>query len=490
MTTLVKEGHTDILRKGVSYAVEAGRKMQSPTTGFIHHCYNKEEDSWHTIPTIENALFVLALFRTRTVDNIQEGKGILQKILAFQSEAGNFPVYLHEYPQCLYPLLPIRLLPIFNWILKHYHHVIGAELRVKLQESQYNLLRYCLQYEKKSQIAYHSRTLLAGALVAYGKQVPESDFLVEGERLWKVLRQEIDFKAWNTPRCLGDILTGIQMAFSDMKDALGDEFVQHLSKTWNGESGAFVGPPIKEYYYEKSHELTLYELFMSYLTKTDFNKKHMESANLATVMQTALIHPWKECTIIPVVNAKESGEYNGNAWQQISLGGYSIATCDISEGRLSEDGLHALRVSWDGNNIICPRGKYSVESVLHSDRLEMFFTLPEDIDFDNNRHCSEIGIYCHLSDSLNLKVDNAKATTFQLGEQLTLEDDKLITRVAFHLEDGEGDFFGHMMRGNRPSQLKAKGPNRFSAYDSMIVLRTVRRSKNCRIKMEIYFERR
>ncbi len=49
-------------------------------------------------------LFALALLRSRTTENILEAKAIVDNLLHFQLKegpsAGNFPKYLHEYPNC------------------------------------------------------------------------------------------------------------------------------------------------------------------------------------------------------------------------------------------------------------------------------------------------------------------------------------------------------------------------------------------------------
>ena len=97
----MEELKTEATRHLIDQAVTVGRTYQSPQTGFIHYhksCPNSTVH--HTIPIYENALFILALFRTRLMDNIKEGQSLLAKLLHFQNKEGNFPVYLHEFPLC------------------------------------------------------------------------------------------------------------------------------------------------------------------------------------------------------------------------------------------------------------------------------------------------------------------------------------------------------------------------------------------------------
>jgi len=116
----------DIKRHLIELALEEGRRRTSPRTGLIHFCYNDEEAT-DTIPLYENICYCLALFRTRSVDNIQEAKEKLNHLLSFDS----FPTYLHEYPK---PGVTERLYFPLYWIMKHFSNVIEKPLRSRIQE--------------------------------------------------------------------------------------------------------------------------------------------------------------------------------------------------------------------------------------------------------------------------------------------------------------------------------------------------------------------
>ena len=93
----------DLVKK---IAMSAAKKRISSQTGFIHYWrddpYLSRQD---TIPSVENFIHAYALFRTKTVEHIQEGKALLEKLLAFEVD-GNFPIYLHEFPKCADSRLP------------------------------------------------------------------------------------------------------------------------------------------------------------------------------------------------------------------------------------------------------------------------------------------------------------------------------------------------------------------------------------------------
>lgn len=112
----------DLIKK---MAISAAEKRMSSQTGFIH-C--RRDDPYalrqDTIPFIENFIYAYALFRTKTVEHIQEGKALLDKLLAFEVE-GNFPIYLHEFPKCPDSGLPFQIFSVLTYLLKDYSLALG-----------------------------------------------------------------------------------------------------------------------------------------------------------------------------------------------------------------------------------------------------------------------------------------------------------------------------------------------------------------------------
>ncbi len=118
--------------KVLELAVKAGRARQSPLTGFIHHSYENLERSAETIPVYENFCFALALFRTKTVENVLEAKTLLERLFAFQTAEG-FPIFLHEYPQVKSRKLEKKLSIVAQFLLRDFSSVLGEALRGKLE---------------------------------------------------------------------------------------------------------------------------------------------------------------------------------------------------------------------------------------------------------------------------------------------------------------------------------------------------------------------
>lgn len=94
----------------IDLAIAAGRKRQSARTRFVH-LYNGEE-AQDTVPLYENFCFAFALLRLKTAEGVGEGRELLDRLLAFQTAEGNFPIYLHDYPHSWDPFLALKIAPI------------------------------------------------------------------------------------------------------------------------------------------------------------------------------------------------------------------------------------------------------------------------------------------------------------------------------------------------------------------------------------------
>ena len=118
--------------KSLELALRAGRARQSPQTGFVHHSYENLERSAETIPVYENFCFALALFRTKTVENVLEAKTLLERLFAFQTAEG-FPLFLHDYPQVKSRKLEKKLSIVAQFLLRDFSAVLGDGLRSQLE---------------------------------------------------------------------------------------------------------------------------------------------------------------------------------------------------------------------------------------------------------------------------------------------------------------------------------------------------------------------
>ncbi len=326
-------------------ALLAGRKRQSPQTGFIHHCY-EDANSRDTIPLFENFCFALALFRTHIVEHVLEGKALLEKLLPFQV-GDNFPVYLHEYPTCRHPYLGEKIYPIFHWIQKEFPH----------------------------------------------QKLPP-------------LPNPQTSSSPKTPEEWADLLLLCQI-----KGAPIPEVPYNLYSFLGSQKQDKLEPAV-----------TLFDLYMGALYGT-FSSRALQDHPVH--LKASLIRPFAE-------------------QRPLSTDTF-VAT---PQGYFWGDAKHTHSC------VLETKGKLQ----------EGIFHLPETFAPDD----IEIAFYCDAHPDNNILVNGKKATTFQLGDTITIG--KALS-LQFN-RAGEGDFFGHIHPGNRPSQL---APHKFEAYDWKIALRTLRR---------------
>ncbi len=109
-------------------ALTAARKRQSLQTGFVHLFPE-------TIPIYENFCFAFALLRSKTQENVLEGQKLIEKLLAFQTPDGNFPIYLHEYPHAYQSKTALKIAPILIHSLRLFAPTLKESLRSNIQNS-------------------------------------------------------------------------------------------------------------------------------------------------------------------------------------------------------------------------------------------------------------------------------------------------------------------------------------------------------------------
>ncbi len=108
---------------------------------------------------------------------------------------------------------------------------------------------------------------------------------------------------------------------------------------------------------------------------------------------------------------------------------------------------------------------------------ESVITLPEKEVHDE----MEISYFINRVPGAVFTVGGVRATTFQLGEPVRVESGGKCFEITFSQVEGEGRFWGHIHMGNRPGQVVK---DKHEAFDWRIALRTIERTKSCRIKID------
>jgi hypothetical protein len=432
--------------KNIEIALSYGRKKQNPNTGFVHFSYESpHEDKAVTIPVVKNMLFALALLRSRNGDNIHEAKEIIQKLLHFQTPSGNFPVYLHEYPECKYRWLPIELLPPCYWIITEFHAVLGETLLSDLKKATENLLEYSIKEYSHSPIGPLASIKLSQAAIALGHK----EF---GE---KILQKPYSlFIAQD----LGEILAAYQMTHPL-------DIYEHLQNVWHNTTQTYTGPSVKEYYTNGKPNLSLYNFYMAALT----NKypAHLFQEHPCQ-LKAALIRPIDyefQPHSYPFTISKDNWIIHQD--QDYS---YSLTEKNDFEKTPYHKAFLPLKIVWEQLHSLVCHTNAIVKYQAQDNNIEIIFSLPPETDE------REISLYT------NSKTIIPQATVFYLGDTITIPTEKFVLTLTFEKVSGEGRFCGHIMNGSRSAELIK---DRFQAHDKQIFLRTLQRDAACQIKLKV-----
>jgi hypothetical protein len=98
----------------------------------------------------------------------------------------------------------------------------------------------------------------------------------------------------------------------------------------------------------------------------------------------------------------------------------------------------------------------------------------------------EAAYYCDASPGIEIFIDGQKGTVFTLGQTITVKSATRTFALVFELLRGEGEFCGHIFRSNRPGQTAATGVHQYDAFDWKIGLRTLHRSSDCAISVQLH----
>lgn len=484
------------MRQLVEMAVSSGRKRQSAQTGYIHYCYHLQEDEPHLpIPIVENFLFALALLKSRTIENVNEAKTILDGLLHFQNMSeesiafGNFPIYMHEYPICKDRFTGIQVACAIYWILRQFHHVIGQDLKLRLENSFAKLLTHALKTHREKAAPYPIVMKLSSVAKAGGNLLQLRHIEEEGAKLLDQLVTNSDRSSWYCPESLGEILSGLMMVYPRLSESPWADLWKHLGDTWHRQTCTYVGPAFKEWQCGEEPQVTLYDFIMGYFSG-GFSARAMKESMVH--LQSTLIPASDDILSEPPYPLRIDGSFGNEQWHLYHH--KQLAYCFIEKSPdinpIYLKGYHPLRIVWGDlqrvHTFVCQGGNSkTTEFVLVPGGVDIIFQLNNPVEVEDREKSRETIFFMDAHDELTTLISGQKATTFSLGEEITMRSGVCGLSLTFHLQEGDGRFLGHRMLGNRPSQVCLKGKQRYNASDWQLFMRTVQRSELCIVKASL-----
>ncbi len=232
-----------------------------------------------------------------------------------------------------------------------------------------------------------------------------------------------EVQSLETPEDWAEFLIHAQLTGQDKTPAF---------KYWDAGCKAFIGPQRQE---RGEPALTLYDLFLGEWTG-QYSSRALQD------------HP---------VHLRASLIYSGEAFTSSP----SQSLCHQFWG--SGHPTHSMVLNTSGQII--------------EEKNSLLIVLPE----KEVQEEMEVAYFCNLHPDTQILVNHQKATSFQLGDTIQIISKDRRMEISFSLE-GEGKFWGHLYRGNRPGQLSCKGEEKYEAYDWVIGLRTIQRGLRASIR--------
>jgi hypothetical protein len=376
----------DAKRKLTELHLTAAASVKSAQTGFLHLCY-EAPGCRETIPLLENFCHVLALFRSRLADSILEGKALLIKLLAFEVD-GNFPIYVHEYPQCKQRTLGLDVAPLLVTLTRDYRACLKEELP-RLED----LIKRILSKARGA----HAERLLSKAYEARlnALLMPENPLALE-------------------PKTAEEWVQGLISSQLLIEPHRRDFFCKALQH-WSASLCLYLGEQRQR---KGEPEVTLLDLWMGQHFRR-YSQRALEAqgihlrASLVDAMEATHADPSSAVYFLLPPQVLYWGD-------QDKVHSLSLEMGKDQEGRIERRFQEKRRWEWE-------------ISLEHKD-------LEQD-----SLVCS---VYVDLDAFGCARVEGKRATLFQLGEDV--EWGPFSLKVV--LEEGKGRFVGHFLRGNRAAQ--------------------------------------
>ncbi len=418
MGVFVEEDHK---RKLVELALTSYKKRYSLQTNFIHFFAADPLAVYQdTIPTLENFIYAYTLFRSKLVDNIQQGKSLLERLLPFEVN-GNFPHYLHEYPNTFDPCHSSQFLPPLFYLLGDFSSILGESLLEKLQKLSERIVLYLKSLDSLSTIAKNR-------LEAFLGQFNPDAWVPKTSSEW------------------ADFCICSQMAKKPLSKAFA---------VWNPGCCVYIGDSLERLQDGLEPAVTLLDLFMAEAYRV-FPTRALAAE--VVHMKAALIQP-----IEPILLGKE--EPIAVLVEEKSRQCFTVYCGSSLE-------THSLTVeAKTGSFSIVPKGLQKYEIVYTYDEI-----VPSEED------SVEIALYLSAHSSQTITVNAERATVFKAEETLHLTSPFLQIAATFLVDPNKGQFLGHISKANRSFQKNRK---LYAAYDWKIGWRTLRRESKAEVTLEI-----
>lgn len=435
MTTLIKRDRDKLLKDLAAY--------QSDETGFLHVDPSvkpyKRSDS---ISLSLNFLYCLLLLRTKDRAHIEKAIQILDQLLHFQSQnkesLGNFPVYIHEYPNCKRYFEVIDCLFPLYWIHKEFSSIFEATLRERLQGALLNGIQYLARLDQDKEYSYLLSVQRAALLAAIAKRLDENDLKRRGEELLLRQAKRGPMPCWGSPRSLGKILCALELCPDQLSE--WKLFWSYLQQSWVESFCAYNGPGLFEFFERDRQEPSLYHFYMEGLTREEMRLHY----HPLTLLEGELIR-YREAyqeNLDSQVNFLGEFQFQSQASSYFASSFFNLdlTRWEKTGGYYPFKLLLANRERYD--SFMMQMGQHTkIRSVVEGEWL---------IEIDPQEEI-DLAFFFNQSSTATLLADGQRVTAFKLNQKVSIpfESHTLILTAS----DAPEQIWGQVMQDNRRTQM-------------------------------------
>jgi hypothetical protein len=298
-------------------------------------------------------------------------------------------------------------------------------------------------------------------------------------------------EGWKSTKELGEVLVGLQMVYPSIAQSCWNPLWRYLQQTWHPQTGCYIGPCLREWQQGEAPQNSLYDLYLAYFSK-HFPKR---LAKLGIVhLKGILIQPTDDEFLIPAQPFTTKGKIKAQNWLITSdvSKAYTVLEKHQQVDPSVEKTYTPFRLVWEdlknSYSWVCQGGLYDkVDYKIEENRIILLFEVNRELTGDDRDKRREIEFFIDFHPDVGIKYQNQTVNTFKVDQEIHVSLPGLKAAIVFRVMEGKGDFLGHLMRSNRPSQIEIKGENRFKSYDWTLFLRSIRREGPCRMQVEITF---
>ena len=452
----------DDLRSLIDLACRTGKKFCAQKSGYV-------TDEEGNICLYDNFLFVLALFRTKSHEHIQEGAKLLEKLLYLQQSFseleffGAYPLFLHDFPTRCDRQTSVRILRVLFWIKKEFCHVLCKKLVKKLEVAVGRLLAYCQKELELYDLPIHLECSIEALLFAFDVKKASATTVQE------------DALVMLDPECLAELIASYQVAPSLCDFS---PLWRHLTKSWHAPSCSYAGPGFSLYQEGYEPKVTLYDYYMALFTENFAKRTDNEMLH---ALSAALV--WQEHALEEsVLPHHDHGQYKGFTWSRYCCTLYAVSCIKGSPDPKQKPVFYPFYlISATHTLVMQPHIGSLVAYTCEGKSVKMEIDFAKECFAQEKEVPKVLSFWFDNTSKTNLTIQGTKASCFSLEEPVNITLSELQITLRCRQVFGDGQFLWHVIRSNRPSQKRTN--EKFQAYDVELFLRPLRGS--CASRIEI-----